>query len=137
MQLIYLLICIVMWGLVYFFQNLAMIKIKDPYILQLYYSVLVVVLIIPVSIIKAKESFIIDRIPAIYLILASIAAVLGNILFLLSIYDNKNAGSFSAATASYSVVGLVLSFIFLAEEITLYKILGISCMIIGIMFLMK
>lgn len=132
MRVIYLFACIVLWGFTYFLEKMAVDRLSAWWV-QTYYGLIVgftsVFLLFFLGI--KSDGIVFDKRAVIFLIFSATTAIAGNILFFLSIKDNPNSGAYIIASNAYVVVVLILSAIFLSENITLIKFVAMLFICLG------
>lgn len=138
MQLLFLAICILCWGVTYFLEKLAVDKI-GAYNVQIFYGLFLGALSVPLLLTNSSNAnFSVDRRYIAVILIASLTAMLGNIAFFLSIKGNSNSAGYTISSNAYAIIVIVLANIFLKETISGYKLLGILLIVVGnVLILLK
>jgi len=129
----YIIICIVFWGLSQFFNKLAVDRLS-PYVSQLVTEI-TCLLLIPFLIWKIKsQNLQFTKQGITFTILATIAGVVAGVSFSWAIKIN-NLGQVSTLTSIYPIIPVLLSIVFLKEEFTFTKFLGLIMILSGVILL--
>ena len=130
-------LCIILWGLSTFLNRLS-VERMSPVLMQVIVAG-VFICFIPVALkianIGNPLTYKWSGYSVCLTILATIISITANISLYLSLKGNNHSGSSSMLIALYPVVTLVLSVIFLGEQLPFLKILGIIAMIVGTVLL--
>jgi len=70
-------------------------------------------------------------------VLATVISIIANICLYLNLQGNNHSGSSSMMIALYPVVTLLLSVVFLNEQLSVLKMFGIASMILGAVLLSR
>jgi|SRR5579885_724989 len=130
-----LLLCALIWGTTTFMQKLSADKMS-PMLMQVIIGIAFAIFT-PIAI-KMEGGFSNLKWNVTSVVLSFIAAFLSigaNILMYSALSNNKNTGSSTMMISLYPVVTLILSAIFLQEQFSIGKILGVLVMIGGALLL--
>jgi drug/metabolite transporter (DMT)-like permease len=129
----FIFLCVLIWGTTTFLNKLSVEKMS-PILMQVVVAVCYLFYIpIAFKITDASTKFSIHSV--IYTTVASVLAIVGNVIFYMFLRGNPNTGASTMLLSLYPVVTLILSVIFLQEKLNLFQITGIILMIIGAVFL--
>ena len=137
MKLKYLLLTIFCWGATYFLQKVVVDRIKNFILVQVSYAIMMALFsIVPLLYFQFKCEIVLDRLSFLLLIVMALTAVIGNFSFFYSLQNNANSATYIAASNSYVILVFIYSVIFLSEQITFSKILGLLFMFFGVVLLL-
>ena len=134
MTAIFIIICACLWGITTFLQKLSC-EHMHPILVQVIVA-FGFILYIPIAfkIIPSSE-YHWSKFSICVSLLATALSLVANILLYTSLRHNENPGSSVMLVCLYPVVTLLLSVIFLHEQLSVGKMVGILGMIIGACFL--
>lgn len=137
MKFKYLLLTIFCWGATYFLQKVVVDRIKNFILVQVSYAIMMALFsIVPLLYFQFKCEVVLDRLSFLLLIVMALTAVIGNFSFFYSLQNNVNSATYIAASNSYVILVFIYSVIFLSEQITFSKILGLLFMFFGVVLLL-
>lgn len=103
--------------------------------LLLFYIFLIDIILLTFLVLKEKFSLRVSFWQFVILFIASIVAVMTNIISVVSIRIAPNPGYFSAISSASIVIVTILSFVIFKSEINIRKFLGIMLTVIGLVIL--
>ena len=112
------------WGFGAFFSKMATNHIGKTSVFWDLIGYFPIIIIYSIISFKAKDIFGGNRVGVVYGLLAGIVGAIGLISFYLLV-SKRDAGVATSVTAMYPALTAILSFIFLGEEITFIKVIGI------------
>lgn len=130
-------IAVLLYGISSFMHRIAASKISGYYI-QLIATIVTVCTLPLFSFIFKNNQYKVEFNGLLISFLASCLAAVGNMAFLFGISKTTNAGSLGMIISLYPTISLILSVIFLHENITIQKAIAACLMIIGsVIMIMK
>lgn len=130
-----LLLCVLIWGTTTFMQKLSADKMS-PMLMQLVIGVAFIAFApIAIKMEGGINNLKWNTTSVILSFVASILAIIANVLMYSALSNNKHSGSSTMIIALYPVVTLLLSAIFLHEQFSIPKIIGCVTMVVGALIL--
>lgn len=126
-----LIICVFIWGLTTFMQKLSADKMS-PVLMQIIIGVAFFIFV-PFAIVHqgGLGNLKWNTTSVVLSFIAAVLSILANILMYSALSNNKNTGSSTMLISLYPAVTLILSAIFLHEQFSAGKILGVLAMVGG------
>lgn len=117
----FILITIIAWGIGGIFTKLASNEM-NPVMMSIITTTIYMVAL-PIIISTFKVNLAVNFIGFVYAIISSICLGAGSLSYMFAL-QKGSAGEITAVSATYPVITMLLSFVFLSEEMTLKKIIG-------------
>lgn len=136
MNNLFIFLCIILWGVGTFLNRLSVERMPSS-LMQVVVAI-GYVLFIPIAI-KLGEytnpGYKWSLYSVLLTLLATAISISANIFLYLSLKGNNNSGASTMLISLYPTVTMILSVIFLHEQLTYNKIIGVIMMVIGAIFL--
>lgn len=132
MDKILLIICIIFWGISSFFDKMSL-KYFSALQLKLLSAIFAIILIFLIYLFNYNESKIIylNKLGLLYVFFSVVFGMIGALCLLFVLKNSNNTGSIIFFVNTYPVITTILSFLFLKEELSMFKLLGILIIILG------
>jgi uncharacterized membrane protein len=127
-----IILSIIGYGCWSFFTKIASKTLHPLQIHTINYCIGIALLPVYLYMISTKVSQPFDMKGVSYAVLASLSSISASLMFLYIIRSSNSIGSFSALISASPAITLVLSVLFLGEEITVMKIIGITMIVLGV-----
>ncbi|MEO7172793.1 DMT family transporter [Flavobacterium sp.] len=126
--------CILIWGISTFLNRLS-VERMSPLLMQVIVGI-GYMFFIPIAFRMSSGAPLKWSVSSILLTsVATIISIAANVMLYAALKGNKNTGSSTMIVALYPVITMILSIVFLGEQLTVSKVIGVSAMIGGAILL--
>ncbi len=134
---IFIFLCIILWGTSTFLNRLS-VERMSPFLMQMVAAVVFVIYVpicLKITNIGNPLTYKWSAYSVGLTITATIISILANIFLYQSLKGSQTTGSSTMLISLYPVVTLLLSALFLHEQFTTTKIIGVAAMVVGAILL--